>query len=68
MDIFEELTATFIFNLVNFVIISNAVTLKADLYIVEYEDEYYDEDEEYWEDDYDECGYNPYLGCYDFDC
>lgn len=23
---------------------------------------------EYWEDDVDECGYNPYTGCYDFDC
>lgn len=20
------------------------------------------------EKDYDECGYNPYMGCYDFDC
>ena len=20
------------------------------------------------EDDFDECGYNPYMGCYDFDC
>ena len=19
-------------------------------------------------DDFDECGYNPYMGCYDFDC
>lgn len=27
-----------------------------------------DEDEEDWEDDVDECGYNPYMGCYDFDC
>ena len=26
------------------------------------------EDEEDWEDDVDECGYNPYMGCYDFDC
>ena len=24
---------------------------------------YYDHDE--W---YDECGFNPYMGCYDFDC
>ena len=24
---------------------------------------YYDHDD--W---YDECGYNPYMGCYDFDC
>ena len=21
-----------------------------------------------WEDDVDECGYNPYMGCYDDDC
>ena len=20
------------------------------------------------EDDFDECGFNPYMGCYDFDC
>ena len=20
------------------------------------------------DDDFDECGYNPYMGCYDFDC
>lgn len=32
-----------------------------------YDDEC-DEDEEYDEPDYDECGFNPYLGCYDFDC
>lgn len=25
------------------------------------------EDEDY-EPDYDECGFNPYMGCYDFDC
>lgn len=25
-------------------------------------------EEEDWEDDVDECGYNPYMGCYDFDC
>ena len=25
------------------------------------------ENEEYF-DDYDECGFNPYMGCYDFDC
>lgn len=25
-----------------------------------------DEDEYY--DDYDECGFNPYMGCYDYDC
>lgn len=28
----------------------------------------WDEDEEYDEPDYDECGFNPYLGCWDFDC
>lgn len=29
-----------------------------------------DEDENFedYEDDVDECGYNPYMGCYDFDC
>jgi len=21
-----------------------------------------------WFDSFDECGYNPYMGCYDFDC
>ena len=26
------------------------------------------EDEEYFDDYYDEVGYNPYMGCYDFDC
>jgi hypothetical protein len=25
-------------------------------------------DEDWREPDYDECGYNPYMGCYDFDC
>ena len=28
-----------------------------------------DEDEPVeWDDDYDETGYNPYMGCYDWDC
>ena len=28
-----------------------------------------DEEEDYdYEDEVDECGYNPYMGCYDFDC
>lgn len=27
------------------------------------EEEWYD-----YRDDYDECGFNPYMGCYDFDC
>lgn len=26
------------------------------------------EDPKDWEDDVDECGYNPYMGCCDFDC
>lgn len=40
----------------------------------EEDDEYYyiDDKEEnedyYYEDDVDECGFNPYMGCYDFDC
>jgi len=32
------------------------------------EEEEEEEDSDYWEDDVDECGYNPYMGCYDFDC
>lgn len=24
--------------------------------------------EDEYPDDYDECGYNPYMGCYDYDC
>ena len=24
--------------------------------------------EDYCEPDYDECGFNPYMGCYDYDC
>ena len=32
-----------------------------------YNDEW-DENEEYDEPNYDEDGFNPYLGCYDFDC
>lgn len=27
-----------------------------------------EESEEDYEPDYDECGFNPYMGCYDFDC
>ena len=27
-----------------------------------------EEDPEDCENDVDECGYNPYMGCYDFDC
>lgn len=27
-----------------------------------------DEDEEDWEEGFDEMGFNPYMGCYDFDC
>lgn len=29
---------------------------------------YDDKDPEDWEDNVDECGYNPYMGCYDYDC
>ena len=29
---------------------------------------YDDKNPEDWEDDVDECGYNPYMGCYDYDC
>ena len=31
------------------------------------EDEW-DDGEDDWEGDADECGFNPYMGCYDFDC
>lgn len=27
-----------------------------------------DEEEEDWEEGFDEMGFNPYMGCYDFDC
>lgn len=33
------------------------------------QDEVFEEDDyEDYEDDVDEMGYNPYMGCYDFDC
>ena len=33
-------------------------------------DDYLSEDffDDEVEDDFDECGYNSYMGCYDFDC
>ena len=31
-------------------------------------DESDEDDEDDYEDDYSECGYNPYMGCYDYDC
>ena len=31
-------------------------------------DTFGDEDEEDFPDDIDESGFNPYMGCYDFDC
>lgn len=27
-----------------------------------------EEEDDYFDDDVDECGYNPYTGAYDFDC
>jgi hypothetical protein len=33
-----------------------------------YEEAMADLEEDYYEPDYDECGFNPYMGCYDFDC
>ena len=36
--------------------------------IVERDVEEYLEDWYDWHDEYDEIGYNPYMGCYDFDC
>lgn len=40
---------------------------------VEVDDDFFDyevEDDEFddYEDDYDEIGFNPYMGCYDYDC
>ena len=32
---------------------------------VEVDEEFFDYEVE---DDFDECGFNPYMGCYDFDC
>lgn len=37
-------------------------------YAVTMEDIEVDEDFFDYEPDVDECGYNPYMGCYDFDC
>lgn len=37
--------------------------------IDKYEEEFDEEEfEEFYESAFDEIGYNPYLGCYDFDC
>jgi len=38
-----------------------------DLQEVADEEDLYEVDD-YYEPDYDECGFNPYMGCYDFDC
>ena len=27
-----------------------------------------EEEDEDFEPDYDECGFNPFMGCYDYDC
>lgn len=32
------------------------------------EDDEPEDDDDYEPDDYDECGFNPYMGCYDYDC
>ena len=37
-------------------------------YAVSMENVEVDEDFFDYEPDYDECGFNPYMGCYDFDC
>lgn len=34
----------------------------------EYTNDDWDDDEDFDEPDYDECGFNPYEGCYDWDC
>ena len=68
MDTYEELTTSFITNLIAFEIACEAIALKIALSALECEEEEEEDDDWDWEDDYDECGYNPYLGCYDFDC
>ena len=35
---------------------------------VERDNEDFADDEEDFVDDYDEIGFNPYMGCYDYDC
>ena len=45
---------------------------RAEYYLLseaEYDQAFGDQEEDYWCDDYDddECGFNPYLGCYDYD-
>ena len=42
-----------------------AVTMETELLeeFDEVEEDFFD-----YEPDYDECGFNPYMGCYDFDC
>ena len=49
--------------------------LDYEVYEAEWEEEEvfaFDEDEDSYEEEYDdsfdECGFNPYLGCYDYDC
>ena len=37
-------------------------------YAVTMEESAEDFDEVDFDDDVDECGFNPYMGCYDFDC
>ena len=61
------------YEITGFCIAMDIIALSIDVDLAEFENDNYDclfedEDEEYWEDDYDEWGYNPYLGCYDFDC
>lgn len=45
---------------------------RAEYYLLseaEYDQVFGDLEDDYWCDDYeyDECGFNPYLGCYDYD-
>ena len=44
---------------------------RAEYYLLseaEYDQAFGDQEDDYWCDDYDdECGFNPYLGCYDYD-
>lgn len=53
--------------LVELDVMEYAVVLKESSIAEESDDDILEE-EDYYEPDYDECGFNPYMGCYDFDC
>lgn len=42
--------------------------LAEELYATLTEDEECEDEEDYFDDDVDECGFDPYEGCYTYDC